>query len=51
MLTKFFLKVVYLFIKEYTQGDGQRERERETHADLALSTEPEVGLDPRTPRS
>jgi len=32
-------------------GEGQRERERESQADSALSTEPDAGLDPTTLRS
>ena len=64
---RFYLLVLYLepfsfliFRKTYLsileregehKQEGQKEKERESKADSALSIEPNVGLDPTTPRS
>lgn len=47
----FFKRSVHLFL-ERAQAEGVEGRgERETQADSVLSVEPDVGLNPTTPRS
>ena len=43
----FFLKILFIYSQE-TQRERQRHRQREKQA---LCWEPDVGLDPRTPRT
>ena len=49
---KLFLKaLIYLFGREREQGEGQREKKRESEADTPLNAVSDTGLDLTTLRS
>ena len=47
----FFLKILFIYLIGRDHKQAERQAEREVEAGSLLSTEPDVGLDPRTPGS